>query len=342
MYIYFSKLQSQFEKEYIFQYLLKEVRVERIFTCLDEIKDFKEKIDEITIVFSGSKEETPITEEVNKLITEVETYNLIHLSDEGLVHNTKIYKNAKKVLRAYYKPNLTKNNVITIPIGLQGGYINKDNIDKDIEKIYTWSFFGQAYSERSEMLNKLLELGPNLYHTNSSFLSNDMLSATVTKYAYLKTHFSLCPFGFLNPDSFRILETLENGCIPVVKKFVFIDYYKYIYGDHPFILVNDWDEAVEKLKDFISNDEKLLQKHHEVREWYKSYKINLQKSVKTYLLNKNYFLNSQFKYQKNGKLNLLVLITFFYWFKIRTNYKFIFVQKKIYKFKQFIKKNLNL
>ena len=76
------------------------------------------------------------------------------------------------------------------------------------------------------MLNKFLELRPNLYHTNSSFLSNDMLSATVTKYAYLKTHFSLCPFGFLNPDSFRILETLENGCIPVVKKFVFIDYYK--------------------------------------------------------------------------------------------------------------------
>ena len=60
---------------------------------------------------------------------------------------------------------------------------------------------------------------------------------------YKETTFAPCPFGFVNPDSFRIMEVLEFGCIPIVKKFNNVDYYKYVFGDHPFIVVKDWKEA---------------------------------------------------------------------------------------------------
>ena len=66
---------------------------------------------------------------------------------------------------------------------------------------------------------------------------------------YSNTKFAPCPFGYVNPDTFRIMESLESGCIPIVLKFRSLDYYQNIFGDHPFILVNDWTEAKSKNED---------------------------------------------------------------------------------------------
>ena len=70
-------------------------------------------------------------------------------------------------------------------------------------------------------------------------------------------YFPPCPYGYLNPDSFRIMESLESGCIPIVQKFLFIDYYKLIFGDHPFIVLNKWKSVEKEITNLLSNPKAL-------------------------------------------------------------------------------------
>ena len=109
--------------------------------------------------------------------------------------------------------------------------------------------------------------------------------------------FAPCPFGYINPDTFRIMEVLEGGCVPIVQKMLFIDYYKYIFGDHPFIVVKNWKE-INKI--IIITPQILIasKKQKEVFDWYKNFKIELSKDTENILLNNSDNLDSkQFSYQ---------------------------------------------
>ena len=128
-------------------------------------------------------------------------------------------------LRSYFDPFSNNKNIFTIPVGYQNGFENNTefNVQKKVKRKFLWSFFGQIYSTRENMINELENIKPNYLHRTSSFMSSDIVSPEEVKAAYENSIFSPCPYGYLNPDSFRIMESLESGCIPIVKKFLFID-----------------------------------------------------------------------------------------------------------------------
>lgn len=48
-----------------------------------------------------------------------------------------------------------------------------------------------------------------------------------------------CPAGYTSPDSFRLYEALEAGCIPIPENTAF---WKMLFGEVPFPVVDDWEE----------------------------------------------------------------------------------------------------
>lgn len=253
---------------------------------------------------------------------------LVHLSNESLRHNVSYYRYTKGVLRSYFDPGIKFERVFTIPLGYQTGF--KRNVTVSLEskaRKWIWVFVGQLKSDRFKMVNALSNLKPNfLKPTNqfggggSGYSVNQMIDL------YEDTYFVPCPSGNINPDTFRVMECLECGCVPVVVKFYRIDYFKYIYGDHPFVVGADWENAASQIADLMSDPEKLKQKLSDVALWYESYKKDLKIDVCRIINGSSIdqLESKQFKYQNSAKKLLYVRLIF--WF----HFRFVFLTRIIY------------
>ena len=84
-----------------------------------------------------------------------------------------------------------------------------------------------------------------------------------------------CPNGVTHPETYRVYEALQCGCIPVVENSY--KYYDFLFPNNPFIKINKWSEA----KDIISNwnEETIKKKREECKLWWSNYKLNLQNSI---------------------------------------------------------------
>ena len=341
-----SKKQSKFEQNFIENFLIDKVD-KNIF--VDPKQYFKLGLEsiknkELLIIYQPGNEDIYI--EVNDFLKKLNSnYILIHLSDETLEGKNLHYKNAKVILRSYFDPFSNNKNIFTIPVGYQNGFENTTefNVQKHMKRKFVWSFFGQIYSTRENMIKELENIKPNYLHRTSSFMSSDIVSPEEIKTVYENSIFSPCPYGYLNPDSFRIMESLESGCIPIVQKFLFIDYYKLIFGDHPFIVLNKWKSVEKEITNLLSNPKALEKKQEEVWKWYKNFKIDLKRDILSIYKGETEELKSkQFIYQKNFLTIFLIKIAFFYWFIIRKNSIFIKINRLLYKYKKIINFNLKI
>ena len=59
------------------------------------------------------------------------------------------------------------------------------------------------------------------------------------------TEFMPCPNGFVHPETYRVYESLECGCIPIVENAY--KYYDRLFPNNPFIKVDMWSEAKSML-----------------------------------------------------------------------------------------------
>ncbi len=279
--------ETDFEKEYIEKILFKKTKPN-------------------LVIYSGDLDSKVISQDV------------LHLSDEALRENYNGIGAKNIILRTYFNPLLSNKNIFTLPLGFQSGYLEKDSVFGKRKK-YRWTFIGQTKSHRQIMVNTFEGVKPNYLHFTNGWNSKDNLSVESVKKIYKQTIFVLCPFGNVNPDSFRIMEALESGCIPVVIKFYNLDYYRYIFGDYPFILGDNWDDAKRKVL-FLMKDELLLKnKQKEVEEWYKHYKQKLSNDVVNILKRKGRIESEQFNYQSEAKADWWIKVIFWYHFKFKYN-----------------------
>lgn len=166
-------------------------------------------------------------------------FGIIHLSDESTRDNIDSYKNAKFVLRNYYREGMT-DKVLHIPLGYNDNFTDvTDNLPATNRK-YIWSYVGERWDHNRNIMASAMRTVPNglLYvvHHNGPRMSVVDMSKL-----YRSSIFVPCPRGAISMDNFRVTEALEAGCIPIVER---NDYWLKMHGpDCPILQINDWNEV---------------------------------------------------------------------------------------------------
>ncbi len=309
--------QSTFERQFI----------EDLFQIDGDTQTVIEKNNpnEMPIVAVYSSNKRTVDDSLSKYIESQDNLFLVHLSNESLLHSDSYYGFSKGVLRPYFNPGIKYENVFTIPLGYQTGFKQNLAVNSDPNaKNYMWVFVGQLKSDRYKMVDALSALKPYFLKPTdqfggggSGFSVNNMIEL------YGSTNFVPCPSGNINPDTFRVMECLECGCIPVIVTFYRIDYFKYIYGDHPFIIGKNWKDVASKIQFYMNNPKKMEEKRNDVALWYENYKISLKSDIRRILTGASIdeLESRQFYYQKYAKKSLYIRLIF--WF----HFRFVFMTR---------------
>lgn len=117
------------------------------------------------------------------------------------------------------------------------------------ERTLDWVFIGQVNHPRRE---QCVEAIKSLDNQNGVLIETHAFGEEKIKYRDYLTQMAdskivLCPSGIESPDSFRVYEALEAGCIPVVDAFSTKHqspgFWHYLFGDQvPFPIVDYWDK----------------------------------------------------------------------------------------------------
>ena len=200
---------------------------------------------------------------------------LIHLGDETGGRNLlSIYSNFDYVWRTFCSGRYFKNDKVScLPIGYKSGVeLNK----KSEERQYKWAFIGTPHkSSRHDLLFQLSDIKPSFFFKTKKF-NKEILEVNEMTKILTDTEFIPCPNGFVHPETYRLYEALECGCIPIVENAY--KYYDRLFPNNPFLKVDRWIEAKKIIKNWKKNQTK--QKQEECKLWWSQYKKKLQESVK--------------------------------------------------------------
>ena len=230
-----------------------------------------EKDDAVIIVDSSLEEKSDFYVKLRLICSKI---FLFHLGDEsGFYNSSQVYKNCDYVWRTFCSNKYFENNhVQCIPIGYKSGVLNKQ---KSIRK-YKWAFVGTPHkSSRHDLLYQFADIEPFFCHKTEKF-DEKIISVDEMNEALSLTEFVPCPNGFVHPETYRLYEALECGCIPIVENTY--QYYDRLFPNNPFIKVNKWSEAKPIIKGW-GNDQ-IKQKKEECQSWWNEQKDKIQNFIK--------------------------------------------------------------
>lgn len=84
-----------------------------------------------------------------------------------------------------------------------------------------------------------------------------------------------CPSGPVCPDTFRLYECLQCNCVPLVeekpgwKTNEYAGFWNMLFGEHPFVLIQHWSEAPEKIKMIL---DRYPEYQGRCMQWWQNYK----------------------------------------------------------------------
>jgi len=230
---------------------------------------------------------------------------LLHLSDEKLRHRNTIYSQFDLVIRNYFDPRLSwRRNVVFFPLGWTSEY-GQERAAQAKHSDFLWSFIGATKGERRLMVDAFLRLQPSFTHFSSGWNSVDQVAPARVRDIQEISIFALCPPGNAHLDTFRVMEALEAGAIPVVTKFLGRDYFRYTFGNHPFVVARNWQEAAERVTNILANSATLALKKKEVTAWYQSYRARLFSDFEGLIFaNESVRRNDLYRIQRSARFDL--------------------------------------
>lgn len=200
---------------------------------------------------------------------------LIHLGDEsGIYDLSLLYNKFNFVWRIFCSNRYFNNNKVRcLPIGYKSGTVFKKVAG---ERKYKWTFIGTPHkSSRHDLLFQLSDIEPSFsYKTkkfNEKIIEVDEMSSILSS-----TEFIPSPNGFVHPETYRVYEALECGCIPIVENAY--KYYDRLLPKNPFIKVDKWMEAKHVIIEW--KNIQIKQKRAECKIWWNQYKNQLQEFIK--------------------------------------------------------------
>ena len=245
--------------------ILKNVK----YTIIDSKKDI-EKDDVLIIVDSSVEEKSQLYSELSLLCSKI---FLFHLGDEfGFYNLLPVYDVCNYVWRPFCSSKYFNNHKVKcIPLGYKSGVLNKM---KSIRK-YKWAFTGTPHkSSRHDLLFQLSTIKPFFCHKTEKFDKKN-ISVEEMNDVLSSTEFIPCPYGFFHPESYRVYEALECGCIPIVEEAY--QYYDRLFPNNPFIKINKWKDAKSIIKGWDNNQ--IKKKREECILWWDEKKNEIQDHV---------------------------------------------------------------
>lgn len=212
------------------------------------------------------------------------TFGIIFLSDEQCLEKTNFYRFAKFVFRNICHSKFNHyRNVVIFPLGYknkfwQDGY---KEIKPASQRHYTWCFAGRIGPHRREMIRNMRNIPNHFVHEIIEWNDKRSLSTRDYRDTLLESIFVPCPGGAYTHDNFRLYESLECGCIPIIERKQ-EHYFRQLCGEGiPFVVINRWHEANRIINDYLSNQERLEQKRIECHKWW----YNKKKEFHTKFIN---------------------------------------------------------
>jgi len=251
--------------EWIYE-ILKKVK----YSVIDNEQDLE--TDDILIIVDSSIENK--IKKYNELKIICSKIFLFHLGDEtGILDYSPVYKNCDYVWRTFCSNKYFSNEQVKcIPIGYKSGISSKSLQNRK----YKWAFIGTPHkSSRHDLLYHFSHIKEFYSYKTEKFNSKLIPVEEMSKILSL-TEFLPCPNGFVHPETYRLYEALECGCIPIVENAY--KYYERLFPGNPFIKVDKWIEAVSTIKGW--SNEQISSKRNECVNWWNKYKNEMQEFIK--------------------------------------------------------------
>jgi hypothetical protein len=190
-------------------------------------------------------------------------YGIVHLGDETATYGKSEYypDSASFILRNYYVPELALDSRINFfPLGYKAkfweGYSGLP-VEELKPRPLVWSWAGDVNkSDRVDMLNCMFKLkSPHRVTIINGWDSPNSLPTSAYRDLLLQSTFIPSPNGNISVDTFRTIEALDTGCIPIISyqsQQNIPDYYRKLVNacgftePVPFPIINSWSE-VEQL-----------------------------------------------------------------------------------------------
>ena len=221
------------------------------------------------------------------------SFSVLHLSDEYAQDSLDFYTlpSCLAIVRMYQRsdvPTSVKEKVVTIPLGyhwtLAGGSDNP--IDKTPRLPFRnvkWSFYGTGWQDRAKKLEPLRVIGPNSLRLVTTWESEEKLTREQYVASLLDSVFVPCPPGN-NPETFRLYEALECGCIPLYVKSPGDDtYVEWLQTELGLLPVSTWEEAAALMLHFMREKELLEGYRNSLLLRWKTWKQRLGSDVRKLL-----------------------------------------------------------
>ena len=201
---------------------------------------------------------------------------LVHLSDEKLRHRNSVYSAFDVVFRNYFDPRLAwRRNVVFLPLGWTSAF-REYLLDVKASPSRTWSFCGAIKADRELMVNRFSKVSGGFHHFSSGWNSRDQIPPESVLDIYRDSLFVLCPQGNAHVDTFRVMEALQAGAIPVSTRFLGRDFFRYTFGDHPFVVEKNWSAAMSQVERLLAEPQEALAYRQRVQDWYIGYLRDLE------------------------------------------------------------------
>jgi hypothetical protein len=254
----------------LFGNLVEEEVVDRALTCFDD--------DSIHVMSSISTFASPAEFDAYFRECRVRCRNLVlfHASDEWFSGGYGLYRHFDHVIRTHHTYLAAHDGVLTIPLG----YPNETPVDAAYPLVgarrYAWSFIGQFKASRIAMCKAFDGLKPELVmNTNAQRISKSEFDPLLRD-----TIFAPCPMGNVMLETWRLYESLELGCIPLIEKRPAVDYYTNLFGPNPIPAFYSWNAARRYAEVLLADRHGLNRAQGRIRDWWIAHKDRVRAQVR--------------------------------------------------------------
>ena len=214
---------------------------------------------------------------------------LVHLSDEWYSGGYELYASFDAVVRNFRTALAEHAGILTIPEGYSNATRRDGSWKPASERRYAWSFVGEVKASRAEMVQAFADLTPRCLESTASI--SHAGGRKISKIAYdevlADSKLSPCPMGNAILETWRLYESLELGCIPIVEQRLTLDYFTSLFGPNPIPTFLSWKRARRWAETMIDDAVRLDALQAEIAAWWLRHKGRVRTDIAALVLGRS-------------------------------------------------------